>query len=230
MSKTVAEKAQEKAIEKREEMAVAPAQSQGIAGIVGLEQDDLNMPYVYLVRANSKHALKADGKKASAGNYFHNVKKQEYSELEVIIAHAQKGKAPKSADDSTEVPVWRVLCVTTDNLYSPFVMSFKGMNHWYGWKPFVSLLMAEGVADIKSKVYKLTSKMASTSDGREYEVPVIDIVRDATEKEMANATSLRDRFAVAIESVGDEDVETINDQLDNVIQNEELDSLFESLD
>lgn len=230
MSKTVAEKAKERAVAKKEEMSVAKSEPQGIVGIVGLEQDDLNMPYVYLVRGNSKHAIKVDGKKASAGNYFHNVKKQEYKELEVIIAHAQKGKGPKSSDDPTEVPVWRALCVATSNLYSPFVMTFKGMNHWYGWKPFVSLLMAEGISDVKSKVLKLTSKMASTSDGREYEVPVIEVVRDTKEDELVIAQSMVKRFAVTIESVGDEDSETVNDQLKDAIPNEELDNLFETLD
>jgi hypothetical protein len=196
-----------KEIAKKEEQSLSAG---GLENIIGIEPEDLNMPYVYVVRASAKHAVKADGSKASEGSFFHNTKKKEYKELEVLIAYAKKGTTLQTKPDGSteEVKAWRTLMIPTDNLYSPFVMTFKGMNMWYGWKPFLSLLMAEGIKNPHVKVYKITSKDVTTQDGRAYPVPELTILRDSKKEELAAAKSILDRFGASIESVSDEDEPT----------------------
>jgi len=181
-----------------EETALAKPMT-GIKGLVGLTTDDLDMPYVYLVREGSKHALLKNGKKAEAGSYYHSAKKEAKTDLEVIVAVAVKGEGKKGGEgEGSEdmVTVWRTIMLPLDNMTSPFSMSFKGMNLWYGWKPLMNLLVAEQIDNLPGKVLKLGFRMATTKTGNSYEVPEISIVRDATKEELATAESAASRFSV----------------------------------
>lgn len=183
-----------KAVAKKEESALAPAGG-GIEGIVGMTNEDVNMPYMYLVRSKSEHAVLKDGTQAKAGTYYHSVKKTAEAEMEVVIARAVKGEVKKGDDFGDEmVPAWKVLMLPAGNLTQPFGFTFKGMNLWYGWKPFLTELLTEGIPSVKSKVVKMTHRVVTTKNGKNFEVPVFTIVGDANEDQLNAASALASRF------------------------------------
>lgn len=233
--KTVSEKAKEKSQElaSKEETSL-DRPGGGIRDIVGISPEDLNLPYVYVVRSNSKHAKLSDGSIAEAGTFYHSVRKSAKKEMEVIVVAAKKGTAINkelSTGIEKEVTAWRALMVTAGNMTSPFVMTFKQMNYWYGWKDLLSLLVAEGINDPKNVVLKMTAKEVTTQTGFTNNVPNFEIARETTKEEREMLGSLVDRFGGGLDSTLDEDtdpvaqVPTAQAPTDDVIENEELDEI-----
>lgn len=211
-NKTVAEKAKERAEETQDivsatEQSIAPVGGLTIAGIEGVDIDDISMPYVYLVRSGAKHATLSNGDLAQPGSFYHNTRKTAPKEMEVLIAHAQKSREeaqkdgqPVFKEDGSKAMnrVWRTLMLGTNSLYSPFSMSFRGINNYVGWKEFLTNLRDAEVKNYRSKVYKLTSRTTPTKHG-ETLVVQIEILRDATKDEQTVANDLASRFSTRIE-------------------------------
>lgn len=219
--KSVAEKAKAraeemKAVAKKEELSIAPQSGGAIGGIYGMTSEDVNLPFVYIVQDNSKHAELSDGSKAKTGLLFHSTRKVAYKDLEVIIVHAVKTKETKDAiysdeSEQKEETVWRVLMVTPTNLNSPFMMKFRGMGFWYGWKSFLSMLVDQRIGNASDKVVSITTKEQSTQNNRVNFIPVFDLVRDTKGEERVLVKELSSRFSVnAVETVEDINVDEVD--------------------
>lgn len=206
--KSVAEKAKEKALAMKTgetKIARLPEGGGTIGTIMGIEPEDINMPYVYVVQANSKHALTESGKKVEAGKLFHGTKNKSYDSLEVLVAFAKKGKAVKKdykSGEESEVPAYRAVMLPVDNLYSPFVMTFKEMGLWYGWKPYLSKLTAEGVTNLDRSVI-ITTDEKETAYGSTVYVPVIELGEPTTDEQKASMKSALERFGGAVDQLRD---------------------------
>ena len=232
MKQTVAEKAKDKALTmKKEETLNIPAiatKKVFISNIIGIEPEDINLPYVYIVQDRAKHAVLENGEKATPGRFFHGIKKKQFTNMEVIIMYAKKGTAVftekiNGVDTEVEKRVWRTLMVSTTNLYEPFSFTFKGMNMYYGWKPFLSIIATD--PEIKGNphniVVKLTSKEMETQTGYSSYVANFEIVRETSDDEKAIAVSFGDKYSPMMEVVRDEDEFNTNKLVGGIDTNEE---------
>lgn len=218
--KTVSERAKEKALEMKKEKSVV-ADSKGVIGTIsGIEPGDINMPYVYVVQKNSKNATLPDGKEATPGQYFHNTKRQAYNKMDVLIAFAKKGTAiKKNLQDKTEteVPAYRAVMLPVDNLHSPFIMTFKQMALWHGWKPYLSELSAKNVSNLTNAVVMTTDKV-DTSYGSVVYVPSIKVGDKVTDEQINMIESVVIRFGGALDKAVDEDEETDEVDIDGLLK------------
>ncbi len=163
--------------------------------IFGLEAGDVRLPYVYLIRANTKNARLADGKRPPVNTLFHSLKKESYEYLDVLIAHATKGTSPQrrldeDGDEMTDAEgnalidnktCFRALILPVDNPAQPFVTTFKGWNLFTSWREFVSLLASTGRTNL-DVVVRMTSKEQENKRGFT-QVFDMQILREATAEE-----------------------------------------------
>ena len=168
--------------------------SSSIPGINGMEQEDIMLPYVYIVQKKSEHAQLADGSDAPAGTFFHNLKKLSYKEMEVIVLGADKRHEEKVRDTGPVMEsIWRAVMVPTSSINTPFIETFRGYTNWKGWKLFLNMLRDEAVAHPFDKVVRMTTspiKVGQEGNESTLFVPVFNFVRDTTEEERAVLTEM----------------------------------------
>lgn len=213
MEKTVAEKAKDKALEKRSETAqVVPTTAMGSGGTVGtisgIEAEDIRLPYAILVRGNTAHAVLADGSQAPVGSLFHATKKEAYTNLEGLIGCAVKGKSKEEKDgEEYEVDCYRAIVLPVDNPRQPFKLTFKGWNLWESWRAYISELSANGVSNL-DHIVRFETQMVDTNNGK---VLALKLVRGREttneEKDLINRCAMELGAALQSDNTEEDDVE-----------------------
>lgn len=174
-------------------------------GIVGLEAEDLKMPYMYLVRANNQFAVLPDGSKAKEGTFFHSTRRASYETMDVVIALAKKERSEKQKDGQVVrgkdgLPelesVWRTLMFDVNSPHAPFSFSFKGMNYWIGFKDFLTELQTKNklMNEIVVTLTSVDGELKTEAGVRKYPVVKLAIKGDATEEQKEIARELETRF------------------------------------
>jgi hypothetical protein len=166
----------------------------GIKGLSGFEQEDLMLPTMRIVQANSNDVTLKDGKEATPGTFYHSSRKENFNSLNVIILSARKYY---KFDEEKQQNYKRasVLMVPTDSLEKPFVMYFTKMSYWSVWRPFFNLLLANGIENVWDKVINITTKKVENDKGKWFEA-VMTITGDSTKEQRALAEEISERFSV----------------------------------
>ena len=238
--KTVAERAQDKAVElaqakkEMETSLAAPVSGQGIDGLEGLEAEDVNVPYMYLVRVGAEHAVCANGQKAKPGTYFHSSEKKAYEDPEVVIAYARKIKRDEFKDGERtgeRETVWSVLVLMGEEM-KPVKMTVSGYNMYTGWKDFTSKLIFEEIGSPYNVKVKLTSEeILMTKRNKNILVNKFEILESTTEEERAKARSIGMQLSGVLGDTQEPEMNAAVSALPvelpmNDLDEDDLDSLF----
>ena len=192
--------------------------------IFGIEAGDMRIPYVYLVRSGNRNAILEDDSKATVGFLYHATKKEQYESIEVLIAHASKGKSTSKKPDTGEVVTsacYRAIIVPLDDLNKPFMTTFKGVNLWDSWKNFISELAETNRSNL-DVVVKMSSKMVDTNYGST-EAFELEIVGEATKEQSELMLEISNRFGgLTAKIIDDEDGEKVEEVVTTDVASDEF--------
>jgi len=157
------------------------------------------------------------GEEAKPGELFHNTKNKAYKEMEVLVAFAKKGTAKKkdfNTGDETDVPAYRAVMLPLMNPYSPFVMTFKQMALWNGWKPYLSKLSADGITNM-DHVVKMTTRKIDTNYNSVVYVPNLEIAVETTDEQRALIKDVFERFGGVLDNT-EEIEDSVNEATEEI--------------
>jgi len=208
---TTAKETKELAKKEMEE-SLAPISGQGIDGLEGLGAEDVNVPYLYLVREGATHAVCATGDKAKPGTYFHTLEKKAYKDPEVIIAYAkkvQRNKYVDGVDTGEKETVWALLLLLGKEL-APIKMSVSGYNMYSGWKDFTSKLIFEKIGSPYNVRVKLTTdKVMMVKRKKNILVNRFEVVRPTNDDERMKASDVAMKLSSILGDAPDPEVQTV---------------------
>jgi len=225
MVKAKESKEAKEAAKKEMETSLAPVSGQGTDGLEGLEAEDVNVPYLYLVREGAQHAVCADGKKAAPGTYFHSLEKKAYKDPEVIIAYAkkvQRNRYEDGEDTGDKETVWALLLLLGKEL-APIKMTVSGYNMYSGWKDFTSKLIFEKIGSPYNVRVKLTTaEVLMVKRGKNILVNKFEVVRPTTDDEKMKASDVAMKLSSILGDAPDPEVQEDSEGYRKTVQGTEV--------
>lgn len=199
-----------------------------IDGLSGVEQEDIQLPSLYVVQKGAKAGSTnlIGGGVAKEGTLYSSGEMKEYDHVDVVIVSAVKNK--KTDDKTGDIySQWRIVMFPVDNPQSPFVLYCKKTADWSGWRPFFNNLPSLKIKGLYELVVRITSRQDSNKAGLQYYVPefvVIDKISDElleyAKKAGAKLSQLRnDDDTDDISEVLKKD-ENFDEEIDNVSSEE----------
>ena len=195
--------------------ALAGSRGMDLGTMRNINPQDIRMPYVYLVRANSGNATLKDGNFADAGTFYNSKSKEAKKKLEVLICHASSGNKTQTYKDDAGVErqktigCYRLLCVTTDALNKPFLMTVSGVNHWGREHDSLAEFMSNIAYDNKTNldvVVTLTAKKVKT-DHSALHVIEFKATGDTTDEQKALMFELSKKYGAITEREDEDEVD-----------------------
>lgn len=144
-------------------VAIPSNGSLAVAGLHGLGQEDLAIPYVRLVQPTSTDTSLMDGREAKAGQFLDTALRLAYTDLHFSILSVAKYEVVWQEKTEPQT-VYLLLCA--DEELQPFVLKVSGTSI-FGLKQLLTSVVRAGVAEAWAfKIRAVSEKRESNKDGQ----------------------------------------------------------------
>lgn len=202
------------AIEKKEQMSLAPTVQAGALGIQGLEDYDasvLPVPFVRLVQAQSKDVEMANNKEAPAGTFYFNDTRESMETLEFVILKSKPVTVDFERDGQIKkTPLRKILGMTLSDK-RVFILTIS-VASFLNFGRLISLMRLRGVHAVWER--SVTAKAVKTENdkGKFYviEFSLGEPLKEEEKEEMALAF---EEWKLVLDRKGETEITHDEDQI-----------------